>query len=96
MNLGILGVWLILIFLTFVLFYIIVIYRNRWLSETEVVVVKTSNGCSVSPSTVPNVSSRPCCYIGTTVTASKYSPELNLVVNPVAIPYLPVCQGFCN
>ena len=96
MNVGILGVWIILIFLTFLLVYLISLYNIRWSSETEAVIVKPSTSCSVPPSTVPSVLNNLCCYVGTTVTASKYSPQLNLVVNPVAIPYLPVCQGFCS
>jgi len=96
MNLGVLGVWIILIILTFIFVYLISLYNIRWSSETEVIIVNPSTSCSVSPSSVPSVSGRLCCYIGTTVTASKYSPQLNMVVNPVAIPYLPVCQGFCS
>lgn len=96
MNIGILGVWITIIILTSILVYLISIFSIRWTSETEVVIVNPITQCSVSPSTVPSVSNMPCCYLGTTPTASIFSPQLNMVVNPVAIPYLPVCQGFCT
>lgn len=85
------------IVITFIILTIIVIaYLIRWSNGLEVLAVDTRKDCVVPIGSVPDITNNLCCFVGTTITASKYVPQINTVVNPVPTPYLPVCQGFCT
>jgi hypothetical protein len=80
--------------LNFLWIFVVIVFLV--LTTLVILYLDTNHKCNVPIESVPNISDNLCCFVGTTITASRYVPELNMVVNPVAIPYLPVCQGFCT
>lgn len=51
--------------------------------------------CAIAFDLLPDISNLNCCYIGDSLTASKYVPSINMVVNPIPIYYLSVCKNYC-
>lgn len=62
----------------------------------ETTLPPNQSNCQVATNLLENITNLYCCYIGNTITSSKYVPSLNMVVNPVSIYYLDVCQEFCG
>lgn len=96
MNTSVNLLWGLVILSTIILIVLASLYMIRWSEELNISVFSSSNKCVVSADSVPDITNDLCCYVGTEPTASRYVPSINIVVNPVAIPYLPVCQGFCT
>ena len=51
--------------------------------------------CTPDLNNLPIVNNN-CCLVGNTITSSRYIESLDLVVNPISIPYKKVCSGFCK
>jgi len=88
--------WGLIILALIILTILVILFIVRWINELDVFVFEKTDNCVLNTNIIPNISDELCCYIGTAVTASKYVPSIDMVVNPVAIPYLPVCQGYCK
>ena len=94
MNLIIL---LVVIFIIVLLIGIILILYNNApviLGQDGGVIIR-NNECTIQANPPPDLSFNQCCVIFGNPTNTKYLSSLNLVVSPIAIPYLDVCSGFC-
>src|SRR5580692_10798817 len=96
MNLPLIILWSIVCLVAVLLLVVVSLYAHKIRQDLDVQVEYVLQPCKIDYATMVNVEFRPCCVAGTTVTASKYSPELDMVVNPVEMPYLQVCQGYCQ
>lgn len=93
-NVGIIGLWIVVFILLVTLLVLNITYGTAY-QEHEAVDVTVNRSCSPALDSLISVDLQPCCVIGSQVTTSRYSPELNMVVSPVPVPYLGVCQGYC-
>lgn len=96
MNVGLFLLWALVILALIVFVVLSVSGMKRFIDSRASTIVPGETRCVVPFDSVPDVSTLPCCFIGERLTASRYVPSLDLVVNPVAVPYLPVCEGFCR
>ena len=96
MNVPLIILWTIVCITSVLLLVTVSLYAYKIRKDLEYEVVEVLQPCKIDYANMVNVENKPCCVVGTNITASKYSPELDLVVNPVEAPYLPVCAGFCS
>lgn len=96
MNIYIELLWIILIILIIIFIILNFITINKFYDSKEVVSIKQNSNCYVATNLLPNIENDKCCYKGNTITSSRFVPELNMVVNPVSIPYLNVCIEYCG
>lgn len=94
MNTPLILLWSLVVIFAILFIIVFSLYINKLKTDVELVTEDAVNDCSIPPS-AENIQFEPCCVVGNSITASRYSRELNMVVNPVAIPYLEVCQGYC-
>ena len=92
-----------IIFFIIILIIVIVISILLLINESQTTVIGSTGGvlistegCSVSAQSVPDLTFQPCCVVFGRLTNNKYLASLNLVVTPNITDFLPVCSGFCN
>lgn len=95
MNIPFFILWGIIIVLI-IIFIILNIFALISFKNQKNEIILFPEKCALSIDTLPSVINKDCCYIGDTLTASKYLKELNMVVNPVPIYYLDVCKEYCT
>ncbi len=92
------------IFLIIIAFILIVLIAIILLSQHSTTTVQGTTGgilpnpssCDVNINNLPNLTFNPCCTVFGLPTNTKFLDSLNLVVSPIAIPYISVCSGFCT
>lgn len=95
MNIPLTLLWMLVIVFAIVFVVISSLYINKKKQDLEIVVVSETTECRIPPSAI-NIETSPCCVVGSTKTASRYARQINMVVNPIPVPYLEVCQGYCK
>lgn len=89
--------FLIIIFILFSLIIVFIVFNvltiNKYVNSISVIDV---NPCQVDINTLPSLEGLPCCFQSDFLTSNKYVPILNMVVSPVPVPYLDVCNEFVN
>ena len=96
MNIIIIIIWLIFIILTIIYIVITIITLKKYKKYKSVISESEENNCTVAINNLINIENDKCCVKNNLITASRYVPELNMVVNPVAVPYLNVCIEYCG
>lgn len=95
MNIPLIILWSIVVLASLILLTVVSLWAHKVKKDLDVQVEYIKQPCSIDYANAINIESRPCCILGTALTASKYVSEIDMVVNPVDMPYLPVCQGYC-
>ena len=67
-----------------------------YLNSPSVVPPSGVSTCNIDFNSLPSVEKYNCCVIGNVTTSSRYLPELDMVVNPIAVDYQSVCNQFCT
>ena len=96
MNVPLVILWTIVMITAVILLVTVSLYAHKLREDLTIQSEEIIGVCTINYETMIDVTDNPCCIVGTSLTASKYVPEIDLVVNPVEIPYLPVCTGFCE
>jgi hypothetical protein len=96
MNLPLALLWLILLFLVIFLVVLFFLSVYSYLNNPSVISPSGVTTCNVPFDQLQSVAAYNCCTIGSVTTASRYIPELDMVVNPVEIDYQTVCSQFCT
>jgi hypothetical protein len=96
MNPGLFILWVIVVVLLVVLVFMSYKAVRAWFNEQVVIVPDRTGPCIIAFDALPQLNELQCCFVGETLTASRYVQSLNMVVNPIAVGYLEVCQGFCT
>lgn len=96
MNVPLEYLWIIVIILLIAFVIYSVIGISNWTNAEVVVIPPTNLACAVAFDQLPSVTGTPCCYVGGSLTESRYMSTLDLVVNPVPSGYLSICQQFCT
>jgi len=94
MNIFLIFLYFIVIFILLIFSYLGYLFYKKCI-ETKTITKVTSTTCVTPQTKMVDVSTLDCCTVGGLLTSSKYSAELNMIVNPIATPYLTVCSGFC-
>lgn len=92
--LNILFISILFLSILFIIISILAIYY--YYNSKQTILPPSESICIVSNDLLINISDYYCCFVGNTITSSKYIPSLNMVVNPVSIPYLNVCIEYCG
>ena len=92
MFLLVLLIILICIFIIFTVFSSLAVYNYI----TNNVETSLTSDCIVATNNLIDITNLNCCFIAGNLTASKYVPELDMIVSPVIIPYEDVCNQFKN
>lgn len=96
MNIALSILWLIVTIGCICLVVLSHMAMNAWTTKRNVVVPDGITHCAVALDTLVSVEHDNCCFVGDTLTASRYVESLDMVVNPTPTPYLNVCKGFCT
>jgi len=59
-------------------------------------VLPNPTSCNTDVNNLPNLSFNPCCNVFGLTTNTRFLDTLNMVVSPIAVPYISVCSGFCT
>lgn len=94
MNIPFVILWVIVIILMilFIIFSSLALVKYN---DAKQVIDTFKEKCTVAYDTLPDISNANYCFIGDTLTSSKYVKELNMIVNPNPIYYLDVCKQYC-
>jgi hypothetical protein len=95
MNIGLIILWGIVIIFLIILIIVSIDAMYKYIKSKVITIPPNIQECAVAFDLLPDISTLNCCYIGESLTASKYVPSINMVVNPIPVYYLSVCENFC-
>ena len=95
MNIWVVLLWILVIVAVVILVVLSTTAITNWVRHNSTV-EPAGTKCTPPIDRLIPLEGLPCCMSGPTLTASRYIPSLDLVVNPMAVPYIQACQGFCG
>jgi hypothetical protein len=95
MNVSLIILWVVVVCCLVVLIAVSTLDIKKVSATKQITIVSLTNACTAATDSLIDVTSLECCVQGGQVTASKYVPSLDMVVNPTATYYLNVCAGYC-
>lgn len=95
LNVSLIILWIIVILLVIVLITISAAAMYNYRQSINIIIPSNIKNCETITDGLPDVSKLECCVISGELTANKFYPDLNLVINPIPLYYLDVCKEFC-